>query len=465
MKKHATPWILTSIFLLCGTSLAAQTPSGPQAPRNSQSPQGPQGPPADTEARIDKLETGLESLSEEVRSLKAMIERLVAAVPELQGASEVAGKVEQLEQATDRLKTEQESLTASMRSTEEAVDSLSGIEERRSQVTVYGTLNFSDGQGENSTFDAEAFELVLSGRPHPKLGFFAEIEFERAATVGGERGGEILLEQAYASYELSPLFSFRAGVLLVPFGNYNLNHYSPNRDVISRPLVSHVIAPADWTDNGLGLTGEAFLGNLWSFEYQLFAVAGLEQDITAVGTRDARQPFGQDNNNDKALVGRFAWSRGELLEFGVSGYSGKYDDDGRLRLEGWAGDALLTLGRLKLAGEYNRLEAQQLLGPPAVLDGYYGRVVLDVTPKSWQGRGPFPDTSLALVAQHDDAELMGPFDGLFERNRERRTTFGLNYRPSHQWVLKVNWEENKATNRPLHRGNFKGWLASVGFQF
>ncbi|MCB1036236.1 MAG: hypothetical protein KDD47_20600, partial [Acidobacteria bacterium] len=262
-----------------------------------------------------------------------------------------------------------------------------------------------------------------------------------------------------------PLFNLRAGVLLVPFGNYNLNHYSPSRDVISRPLVSHVIAPADWTDNGLGLTGEAFLGDLWGFEYQLYAVAGLDEEITSLGTRASRQAFGADNNGDKAIVGRFAWNRGGDLELGLSGYTGKYDDEGRLRLEGWAADAVTTLGRLSLAGEYNTLEAEQALGPPAVLEGYYGRAVLDVTPSAWRGGPLFPETSLVLVAQRDWVEIEGPLDGIFERNQESRTTFGLNYRPTHQWVLKLNWEENRTKNRPLHRGDFRGWLASVGFQF
>lgn len=427
---------------------------------------------ATTEQRIERLEAGLDQLSRDVQALRALVETLVQARPEAAetpAQQQTLQTLRQLEAQNEELKSQQEALAASVRSAEASLDYLSDVEQQRTQVTVYGTVNYIDGQDENSAFDAKAFELVLSGRPHPRLGFFAEIEFERAATVGGSRSGEVLLEQAYAAYEISPLFNLRAGVLLVPFGNYNLNHYSPARDVITRPLVSHVVAPADWTDNGIGLTGEAFLGDLWGFQYQLYTVAGLGDGITALGSRAGRQSFGEDNNNNKAVVGRFAWNRGNDLELGLSGYSGKYDDAGRLSLDGWAGDIVVRFLRLEIAAEYNYLEGERLVGSPAILDGYYGRVVLDVTPGAWR-RGSslgqlFPDASLDLVAQVDRVAVEGPLDGNFERNEERRTTFGLSFRPSHQWVFKLNWEENKATNRPLQRGDFRGWLASIGFQF
>jgi hypothetical protein len=47
----------------------------------------------------------------------------------------------------------------------------------------------------------------------------------------------------------------------------------------------------------------------------------------------------------------------------------------------------------------------------------------------------------------------------------RRITAGFAYRPSRQWVLKVNYEWNTATARPLDRGSLNGWLGSIGFVF
>ncbi|MCB1036949.1 MAG: hypothetical protein KDD47_24190, partial [Acidobacteria bacterium] len=172
-----------AVAALCGETLIFATTARAQDPTSGE------------KARIDRLETEMEELTAEVRALKALVEELVRALPGQEGLPPVEERIEGLEAETERLKTEQEGLAASLRSSEDLVTNLSEIEERRTQVTVYGTLNLSDGEKETSIFDAEAFELVLSGRPHPKLGFFAELEFERAATVGGERGGEILLEQ------------------------------------------------------------------------------------------------------------------------------------------------------------------------------------------------------------------------------------------------------------------------------
>ncbi len=427
------------------------------------------GPPP-VEHRLAQLESGLADLRREVGALHQMVERLLsdAQAGEPTGARELASAADTIESTARGLEAERQELAEAVRSNTATVEALSAADQRRTQVSVYGTFNVVAPEGQNSVFDAEAFELVFSGQPHDHLGFFAEIEFERAAAVGSSRGGEVLLEQAYATYSFSPAANLRAGVLLMPFGNFNVDHYAPNRDVISKPLVSYVVAPSDWTDNGFGLHGSAIAGNAWSFEYETYLVAGLDADITALGTRAARQSFGTDNNDDKSLVGRFAFNRAGTLELGLSGYTGKYDDADRLDLTGWAVDGSFEHRRLRLTGEYNRFDAEQVTGPDAVLEGYYGRLVLDITPpwlhRGWHGQA-FPTAGLALVAQYDHVRLEGPLDGLRVTNSERRTTLGLNYRPSHYWVLKLNYEDSEATADALQKGDFRGYLASVGFQF
>jgi len=420
------------------------------------------------EQRVGQLEEGLGALREDVTALRALLETLTAGSTEEEATRQIDARIDSIEAATEGLSAEQAKLSSAVEDTTSTLDSMSEDERRRTNLTVYGTFNAIDAQGENSVFDAEAFELVLSGRPHDRLGFFAEIEFERAAGVGGRRGGEVVLEQAYASFSLAKWLNLRAGVLLVPFGNFNVDHFAPNRDVISKPLVSFVIAPSDWTDNGFGIEGGSLLGDIWSFDYETYLVSGLDSNITGVGTRAARQAFGQDNNNNKAIVGRFAWHRLDQFGIGLSGYSGAYDDLGALQLDGLAIDSLLHLGRVKLTGEYNHLTAEQQVGRDAVLKGYYVRFVLDITPGALRrGRAGalFPTARVELVGQYDSARLEGPVDGIFEHNRERRLTLGINYRPSRQWVLKLDYEDSEATHRTLQRGNFQGLLGSIGFQF
>lgn len=419
---------------------------------------------ATVEHRLEELESGLAGLRQELADLRVLLEQVLA--KDAQGTLEA--QVGALEATSQELQSGQRQLAETVRSAATAAEALSNADVRRPEVTVYGTFTATNPEGEDSVFDATSFELVLSGQPHPRLGFFAEVEFEQAAAVGGGRGGEIKMEQAYASYTVSPLVNFRTGVLLVPFGNVNVDHYAPNRDVISKPLVSYAVAPSDWTDNGLGFYGNALVGEAWSFDYEAYVIAGLGADISALGLRAARQGFGVDNNDDKAVAARIAWNRAGWLEAGLSGYSGKYDDENRLRMTGWALDAFFERGRLRMTGEYNHIAAEQPSGADAVFEGYYARLVLDVTPPALRRGGhgrDFPSSRLDLVAQYDDVRITGPLGGTLVTNKERRYTLGLNYRPSHHWVLKLDYERSEASAAALQKGDFRGVLTSIGFLF
>ncbi|MFO1494527.1 MAG: porin [Lysobacterales bacterium] len=100
-----------------------------------------------------------------------------------------------------------------------AVEAEAATRSREIAISTYGQINAIGGGTRNSLIDAESFELVFSGQPHDRISFFSELEFERAASVGADRGGEVLVEQAYVDYAWSDALALRAGVILVPFGN------------------------------------------------------------------------------------------------------------------------------------------------------------------------------------------------------------------------------------------------------
>ncbi|MBP9146396.1 MAG: hypothetical protein KBF21_07740 [Thermoanaerobaculia bacterium] len=414
-------------------------------------------------AEVQALRQNLATLAAEVAALKA------AATPGLEArVAATEAELAKFGAALAGVETRLAELSESQAMTAETLGSIESAETRAIHLTTYGTFAVEDTSRSNSTFDAESLELVLSAQPHPRLGLFAELEFERAAAVGGERGGEVLLEQAWASFRLTDWMSLRAGALLVPFGNVNVDHYAPNRDVISKPLVSYVVAPSDWTDNGLGLSGTVLLGGEWVLRYDTAVVAGLDEDVTALGTRAARQPFGADNNNNKALVGRLGWKYGGAFELGMSGYDGAYDDDGQLPLSGWAVDALAVVGPLRLTGEFDHFAAGQAVGPDARLEGWYVRAALDLFTRllrSGRHGELFPEARVSLVGQVERVDLAGPLEGTWEENSEERLTLGLNYRPASSWVLKLDREWRRAPDRALVFGDEEAWLGSIGFVF
>ena len=422
-------------------------------------------PPRDE--RVAALQAELDRLRAEMGVLREELQRLRSEAPKSEDQG-WAPRIAAIEARQAKVEAELAKVSEDLKQIGDALDQVSEGDRKRPTMTVYGTLQATKYKERSSILDAEAFEMVLSGRPHPRLSFFAEIEFERAASVGGPRGGEIVLEQAYVSYTFAQFFSLRTGVLLVPFGNVNVDHFAPLRDVVRKPLVSYAIAPSDWTDNGIQITGRRLLGTSWLVEYEASLIAGLDADITSVGTRLARQPFGVDNNNNKAGVGRFAIKRGSSFETGISGYTGKYDDKNERRLEGWAADLRIEIGPVRLTGEYDHFTADRGPLEKSHLRGYYARLSYDIRGGFLRALAKdFDDPRLTLVAQYDWSAIdaPNPTTAAFERNRETGVTVGLAYRPSRQWVLKIDHETNKATNLPLDRGDLNGWLASVGFVF
>ena len=124
-----------------------------------------------------------------------------------------------------------------------AVDDL----EDRVQVILYSTLKYKDFQNKNSFFDDKNVELFVRAKLTDRLTAYTEIEFEGVATtVAGARQGAVEVEQGWLQYDINEYFNPRFGVILVPFGNFNLQHFDPFRDLTDRPLMARRVIPTTW---------------------------------------------------------------------------------------------------------------------------------------------------------------------------------------------------------------------------
>lgn len=417
---------------------------------------------ADVEARLDSLEARWDRMEAELAALRAAIERSQSAtapqVPEAIAA--VSGSVEAMGK-------DLETVRGDVAAQGQAIAAESAARQRDIAISSYGAVNWGKRSGQNSIIDAESFELVFSGQPHERISFFSELEFERAASVGAERGGEVLIEQAYVDMMLSDNLSLRGGVILVPFGNNEADHYAPLRDVINRPLSSRLIAPSDWTDNGFGLVGHRELSQTWQLDWEGYVIAGLDDQIGVNGLRNARQGFGEDNNNDKAIAAHVSLRNSEDLALGLGIYSGAIDDAGDQQLRGWGLDFNWRHEGWKFAGEYLRMRAERAEGGAATLYGGYARAGYDINrwfEPNWSGTA-FPDARLSLIYEYNyvSVEDLTSLVGLVER--ERKHVLGLRYEPDHSWVLKLNREWSDASGRPLVNGDADGWAVGIGFVF
>lgn len=339
-------------------------------------------------------------------------------------------------------------------------------ESRRIEVHAYGEVNFERFKDTRSVFDPRIFELILSGRPVNRLRFFSEIEFERVAAIGTRRGGELAIEQGWIELSLKEWMRPRAGIVNVPFGYYNQNHFVTQQDHVDKPLMGRVVVPGTWSDAAFGMTGQGAYKSL-NFTYETYLLQGLQQGITNRGLADARPAFGADNNGNKAIAAQFRVTSGPYYRAGISVYRGHFDNLGRQAITGHAYDGKWGRGPVEVMGEYARFTTQTgSVVVPRLFHGFTTEGKWSLRPellrRSLLGEG-FEDPRIELVARYENAWIDTAPGSPFRD--ERRLTLGMNYRPNQHFVLKSGYQFNHTNNFALQRGNVNGLMSSIAFYF
>ena len=339
-------------------------------------------------------------------------------------------------------------------------------------LSMYATLEFDNFQQSKPNFDARNIEMFVTSSVTDRLNLTAEIEFERTAkTSGGNRAGEVEVEQGWMEYAINEQFNVRAGVILVPFGLYNLEHFDFKNELTDRPLTARRIVPTTWGEAGAGFSGSTTVSGVLA-EYQFYMFNGLTNIISDKGLRDARGAFGEDNNSNKAMAARVAISPNQNATFGFSGYQGDYDQNGN-NITGWNLDAQIQIKDLKLTGEYVNFDIDSGLNAagvsvPEYMKGFYGQASYRFWPSglndSFLGKG-FGSPTFAAVARYGQIRIADDGDFGFGENRETRLSIGLNYRPVETFAFKIEYQFNSGRNERLERGSSNGFLSSIAATF
>ncbi len=407
-------------------------------------------------------------------------ETALAQLPEEQ-LKDVRKELDRQQETIQELQQKVEVLEEDQTGTQEQYMGLLGELGKRTKLNLYGTLEFENFEHTDSVFDARNIELLLDVRAHQRFRIFSEIEFERTAeTSGGDRQGEVEVEQGWIEYGVNRYINPRFGVILVPFGRYNLEHFDTYQDLTDRPIMARRVIPTTWAEAGAGFRGSIYLGDMSSsswlqnFElsYELYAVNGLTEHISDTSPRDARGAFGKDNNNNKALVGRLQISPCSVLKVGLSGYTGKYDKAGN-DMQGYDIDAKIVYDPFELLGEFADFELDEGLNDDGLsitenLQGGYVEGRFHFWPgflnQTFLGRG-LENPTFTAIARVGYAEIEDDGDTDTDDNREERFTIGLNYRPIESFVCKLEYQFNETDNEPLERGDNDGFIASVSAAF
>jgi hypothetical protein len=330
----------------------------------------------------------------------------------------------------------------------------------RTVVGGYGEHDFVTGEGEISGFRNHRYVIFVYSQIHDRISTSTEIEFEWAGSPLKRDGtfwpGEVLLEFSVLDFRVVDALNLRAGVILVPVGTFNVRHDAPTRELADRPIAYTTIVPSTWFESGAGAFGTIPFLDSHEVNYEIYVVNGLDAQIRdGLGYRAARGSHFEDNNLDKAVVGRLAYSPALGNEIGFSAYSGAYDHQGRranlLNLDGG-----LTWGPFEVLGEtvlgFN--DAGYVEGFPA---GSTANTRDAIPTRMWgfylQGNWHFQiaplwrllpenlqDAAFTLALRYEGKDTDLAYHSA--QGDQRRLTLGLNFRPIQQVVWKLDLQEN-----------------------
>ncbi|MFT5052228.1 MAG: hypothetical protein ACI8QZ_003660 [Chlamydiales bacterium] len=308
----------------------------------------------------------------------------------------------------------------------------------------YGEFLFSAPAGGTDTADAQRVVTYIGYKFNDNWVFNSEIEFEHATTSSGSASAEF----AYLDYLHDDEFNVRGGLVLVPLGFVNELHEPTTFLAAARPVTEQLIIPTTWRENGIG----AF-GNVSGFDYRVYVVSGMNgSEFTASGFRGGRQKGSRAATNDAALAARVDWVDTPGLLVGGSAYHGQADQDlGGLpdmattiidvhvdwKVGPWSLRVLTTQSHVSNAGAFNLITANNLaedMNGTYVEAGY--DILTNIAPRSEQSLTPF----LRWETIDTQASLPSGFSASGGVDDEI-LTFGLNYKPIDQIVIKADYQD------------------------
>lgn len=336
---------------------------------------------------------------------------------------------------------------------------------RKVFVGGYFDIEFVNKSGKDSFFDQHRLIPFIYGDISPNLKFATEIEFEHGGTNSNQGDGEIKVEFAHVDYLFTEWINFRGGIILTPLGKFNLVHDSPLNDLTDRPLVDTFIFPTTLSEAGVGFFGDFYPTENSKLNYEIYVINGFDANDsrdpnkvndafdTKKGIRNTRGSQKSDNNNNKAVAGRVAFSPILGAEVGGSFHLGTWDDASDEWLSVYGLDATFQKGPFELLGEVGRADIEL---PDNVKAFNAGAAADDVIPEDLFGyylqanyhfmfdvlremaSFVFRDEStFTLVFRWDDVDLDGP------KGQRERYTVGLNFRPIESTVFKLDYQFNE----------------------
>ena len=316
----------------------------------------------------------------------------------------------------------------------------------------YGEMFYANPNNGDDFADIYRFITYIGYKFNDWIILNTEIEYEHGDTSGG---GKVVVEFFHLDFLLSDKFNIRVGNVLVPMGIVNIRHEPTLFNTIQRPKIERQLIPSTWHENGL-LTYGRF--NDIGIEYTAGMINALNVNNGKANNgesgwiRSGRVGSSKNGSFTPAFVGRVDYTGVNGLVVGASAYYG----NGSNLKNPVAGDPIQKVsglttsmfdlharyenGPLKAYGLYTQtsLGGAEKIGANAAkkASGYYGNVEYDI------GSVVGIDYKLPIFVQYEDwnpveETVSGSNESIYARET---TTIGLNFWPTDQVVMKLDYE-------------------------
>jgi hypothetical protein len=355
-------------------------------------------------------------------------------------------------------------------------------------VGAFGEVTFTSPEGGNRSTNLVLVNPYLGFRFSRTIIFNSSLSFQNGGAVTGTdmslKPAATRIEFAYLDFLFGEETGLRVGNFLIPFGNLNLRHEPNLFPTVRRYETEQVIVPTTWHENGLMAFWRAD-----KFLVQLGAVNSTlaERYEGATWIRAGRQ-----NGADARATDLAFFTQLEIVHDGVRAGASYYEGqsgqgkpslgEARVSLAAlhahwnsnrFEGQAMLTFGRLSDAARVSAASGQAIASRAR---GAYLALGYDVLPRV----GPIASQIAKTIAGHPTVapgerslpvfvsyELVDPQEELPSgMSRDPGTkasifTFGANYRPHPQVVIKAAYRDREPEGRSAERS----LEAGIGFTF
>ena len=329
-------------------------------------------------------------------------------------------------------------------------------------VNGYSSLEFEkllhdDGVGDpNGSLDADLFDLVLNITPAPRFRVAADLTWEHG-TATEEAFGNVAVEYAFAEYDAKDWLKVRAGKMFTHFGIYNEIH-------TAKPAFLSVKEPLSTNKNekfgsdlrfyprwgsGLAVLGNGHMGTM-DFDYIVQLTNGMQENTN---------PFEEDDNLEKAWLGRLRVSPTRTFSLGASVYSDHLtemngdgeDGGGRTSWFSYGAHGTYTPGALGFEAEWVR----------GHLDPSH-----DARVNRWAATAMVYYRIRDRYTPYVRYEYLDPHTGIGD-DQARMLVYGLNVRVTQGLYLKADFNTVRAgvNNQRFEGSDFTEFKAAVAAGF